>query len=352
MHNFDYSRTWQQALTPDVVSLLTLIHEYKGRQVLLEDSKADTLAQLSDVAKIQSTGASNEIAGISASDDRLKKIVNEKTHPRNKSEQEIAGYRDVLSIIQESYAFLPFKPNIILQLHRKLYRYSGNASSGKFKVTENSVAEVNSFEDKSVRFAIAESRTTPQAIEELCSAYERILKDGDADPLIIIPMAIFDFLRIQPFQEGNGRMSRLLTLLLLYQSGYVVGKYVGVEKFIEQSKETYFEVLQQCSPGWHDNESDYLPFIRYIFGVVLKSYKELFERTELLTKKGVSKPDRVAAVIKDCSGKITKTEILKQCPDVSEITVQRTLAELLKNEEIIKLGGGRYTQYVWNREKN
>ncbi len=351
MHKFDYSEIWQRALTPDVVALLTKIHEYKGQQVLFADSKAETLTQLLEIAKIQSTEASNKIEGIFTSDDRLKKIVNDKTHPRNRNEQEIAGYRDVLSTIHESYAYVPFKPNMILQLHQNLYKYSGTTYSGKFKISDNVIAEVNEFGDKKVRFVPIEAWATPQAVEDLCFAYENILKNGEVDPLVIIPMAVFDFLCIHPFNDGNGRMSRLLTLLLLYRAGYIVGKYISIEKLIEESKETYYETLQQSSYGWHENGNDYLPFVRYTLGIVLKAYKEFFERTELLTKRGVSKPDRVAAIIKNTLGKITKTELLKQCPDVSEITVQRTLAELIKNGDIIKIGGGRYTQYVWNREK-
>ena len=331
MHKFDYSAIWQRALTPDVVALLTKIHEYKVRQLFFVDSKAETLTQLLELAKIQSTEASNKIEGIFTSDDRLKKIVNDKTHPRDGNEREIAGYRDVLSTINESYAYVPFKPNMILQLHQNLYKYSGTMAAGKFKASDNIISE---------------------AVDDLCSAFEKVLKDGEADPLIIIPMTILDFLCIHPFNDGNGRMSRLLTLLLLYQSGYVVGKYISIEKLIEQSKDTYYEALRQSSGGWHENENNYVPFVRYVLGVVLSAYQEFFQRTELLMSKGVSKPERVAAIIKNASGRITKTGILNQCPDVSEITVQRTLAELLQNGDIIKLGGGRYTQYVWNREKD
>ena len=328
-------------------ALVTELHEYKGRQVLFSETKSETLLQLLETAKLQSTKASNKIAGNSTSDDRLKKIVNDKTHPRNRHEQEIAGYSDVLSTIQESYAYVPFKPNIILQLHQNLYKFSGDTAAGKFK-DYNEVVELG----EPVNFARLEAQPPPQAIDSLCSAVENILKYGEADPLIIIPMAILDFLCISPFNAGNGRMSRLLTLLLLYQSGYFVGKYISIEKILEQSQEAFCQAFRQSSYGWHENGSNYIPFIRYILGVVLKAYKELFARTELLRKKGVSKPDRVAAIIKNTLGKITKSEILKQCPDISEITVQRTLAELLRNGEIIKIGGGRYTQYVWNREKD
>ncbi len=341
MHIFDYSKAWQKALTPDIVALLTKIHEYKVRQAFFVDYKAEALTQLLESTKLQSTEASNIIAGVSASDERLKKIVNDKTRPQNRNEQEIAGYRDVLSTINESYAYVPFKSNIILQLHQNLYKYSGDAAAGKFRA----------FNIKSAApYVTVEVQAVPQAVDGLCSAFEEILKDGEVDPLIIIPMAILDFLCVQPLNNGNGRMSRLLTLLLLYQAGYIVGKYISIEKLIEQSQETYRQAIRQSCSDWHENENDYLPFIRYFLGIVLKAYKEFFERTELLTK-GVSKPDRVAAIIKNTSGKITKTEILNQCPNVSEITVQRALAELLQNGDIIKLGGGRYTQYVWNREK-
>lgn len=352
MHKFDYSKTWQKTLAPDIVALLTKIHEYKGRQTAFINSKVENLTRLLDIAKVQSMEASNKIEGIFTSADRLKKIVNDKTNPRNRNEQEIAGYRDVLSIIHENYAYVPFKPNMILQLHQNLYKYSGTTAAGRFKAADNVIAEVDDSGNETVRFLPVEAWETPQATGDLCSAFENVLKDGEVDPLIIIPMAILDFLCIHPFSDGNGRMARLLTLLLLYQAGYIVGKYISIEKIIEQTKETYYETLRQSSVGWHENKSDYKPFIRYMLGVVLKAYKDFFERTELLTKKGVSKPERIASLIKNTLGKITKAEIVRRCPDVSEVTVQRTLADLLQNGDIIKIGGGRYTHYVWNREKD
>lgn len=350
MREYNYDKVWQKLLTPDIVALLTQIHEFKGEQNLFIEAKTDALAQLVEIAKIQSTEASNKIEGISTSDERLKKIVRDKTMPRTRNEKEIAGYRDVLATIHESHDFIPPKPSIILQLHRDLYRFSGLSFGGSYKNANNIITEEVSDGTTFIRFQPVEAWETPEAVEQLCKAYEEIVNTGKADPLMIIPMFILDFLCIHPFNDGNGRMSRLLTLLLLYRSGYIVGKYISIEKMIEQSKETYYEVLQQCSDGWHEGTNDYAPFVQYMLGIVINAYREFSSRVQLLTTSGLSKPERIAEIIKGTLGKITKTEILQKCPDISQVTVQRALNELQKSGKIIKQGGGRYTTYIWNRE--
>ncbi len=350
MRNYDYRSKWQQLLAPDIVALLTQIHEFKGEQNLFVETHSDTLTRLVDIAKIQSTEASNKIEGIYTSDERLKKIVLDKTTPRSRSEQEIAGYRDVLTTIHESYKYIPLRPTMILQLHRDLYKFSGSAIGGNYKNSDNIIAETDAGGNRFVRFQPVPAWETPEAVERACNAYREALQ-SDIDPLLAIPMFILDLLCIHPFNDGNGRMSRLLTLLLLYRSGYIVGKYISIEKVIEQSKETYYETLQQSSVGWHDGINDYTPFVRYLLGVIVAAYRDFFSRVQLLTASGMSKPERIRELIKDTLGKITKAEIMKKCPDVSQATVQRTLIELQKKDEIIKLSGGRYTAYIWNRER-
>lgn len=170
------------------------------------------------------------------------------------------------------------------------------------------------------------------------------------DVLLLLPMFILDFLCIHPFDDGNGRMSRLLTLLILYRSGYFVGQYISIEKLISDTKEDYYEVLQASSWGWHEEKNDYAPFVRYMLGIVIAAYREFGDRVELLTDKTISKSDRITEIIKKSYGKITKSEITKQCPEISQTTIQRALNELVKSSQIIKIGGGRYTSYVWNRE--
>lgn len=351
MRAFDFKTEYNKLLTPEIVAYLTQIHEYKGQQNLFIEAKADALSELLEVAKIQSTEASNRIEGIITTDDRLKKIVRDKTMPKTRSEKEIAGYRDVLATIHESHDFIPPKPSIILQLHRDLYKYSGKSIGGCFKNSDNVIAEELPDGQQIVRFEPVPAWETPEAITALCDAFQTAMQDTDLDPLLLIPIFILDFLCIHPFNDGNGRMSRLLTLLLLYRSGYIVGKYISIEKLIEESKETYYEALQQSSQGWHEGTSDYTPFVRYTLGVVAAAYRDFSARVQVLAVSGMSKPDRIREIIKGTLGKVTKAEIIQQCPDISKITIQRTLADLQKSGEILKLSGGRYTAYIWNREK-
>lgn len=351
MHTYNYASVYDSFLSPDIVALLTQIHEFKGEQVLLAEGQRDTLAQLVEIAKVQSTEASNKIEGIYTSDERLKKLVRDKTTPRTRSEQEIAGYRDVLATIHENHDYIPLKPAIILQLHRDLYRFSGQSIGGSYKNSDNIIAEMDAQGNKFVRFQPVPAWETPEAIEQACQAFDEAVQNADYDPLLLIPCFILDFLCIHPFNDGNGRMSRLLTLLLLYRAGYSAGKYISIEKMIEQTKKTYYEALQTSSAGWHENENDYAPFVRYTLGVIAAAYREFSSRVHALTASGLSKPDRIREIIKETLGKITKAEIIKKCPDISQVTVQRTLIDLQKSGEIIKLGGGRYTSYVWNRER-
>ena len=314
-------------------------------------AKADTLTQLVEIAKIQSTEASNKIEGIYTSDDRLKSLVSNKTNPRTRSEQEIAGYRDVLSTIHESHDFIPVKSPIILQLHRDLYKFSGKSIGGKYKGADNVITEEDSKGNKHVRFNPLPAWETPEAIDSICAAFDEAMVDTDADPLLIIPMFILDFLCIHPFNDGNGRMSRLLTLLLLYRAGYIVGKYISIEKMIEQTKETYYEALQSSSENWHEDKNDYIPFVQYTLGVILAAYRDFSMRVKTLSMSNLPKPERIRELIKETLGKITKTEIMEKCPDISQVTVQRTLNDLVKNGDVLKIGGGRYTAYTWNHEK-
>ena len=351
MRKFDYNDKWENLLTPEIVAQLTAIHEFKGEQNLFIEAKSDTLNSLLEIAKIQSTEASNKIEGIYTSDERLKNLVLNKTMPKTRSEQEIAGYRDVLATIHDSYEFIPVRPSIILQLHRDLYKFSGKSIGGAYKNSDNIIAEEDAEGNRFVRFQPLPAWETPEAIEQICNAFDDVMGRCEADPLLIIPMFILDFLCIHPFNDGNGRMSRLLTLLLLYKAGYIVGKYISIEKVIEISKDTYYEALQSSSQDWHEEKNDYAHFVRYMLGVILSAYREFSERVKVLTTSGMSKPDRIREIIKDTLGKITKTEIMHKCPDISQVTIQRTLNELVKNGNIIKIGGGRYTSYAWNREK-
>lgn len=351
MRSFDYTEKWNKLLTPDIVALLTQIHEFKGEQALYIEAKADVLTQLIEIARIQSTEASNRIEGIYTSDARLKALVKDKTTPKTRDEIEIAGYRDVLNTIHESHDYISIKPNMILQLHRDLYKYEGYDNGGKYKVSDNVIEEVDAQGGKSVRFVPMQAWETPEAVENLCSAFEQAMGSGVIDPLLLIPMFILDFLCIHPFKDGNGRMSRLLTLLCLYRAGYIVGKYVSIEHLIEKTKDNYYECLRESSVKWHEGENDYVPFTQYMLGVIVAAYRDFSARVEIVAARGIPKPQRISKIIRDTYGEITKTQILEMCPDISQITIQRTLADLVQSGDVIKIGGGRYTKYAWNRDK-
>ena len=301
---------------------------------------------LLEVALIQSTGASNRIEGIFTSDKRLEELVSQKAEPRNRSEQEIAGYREVLSTIYEGYEYINPRPNIILQLHRDLYSYSQGAAGGSYKNSDNVIAETDAEGHQKARFIPVPAFQTAEAMEELCARFLEAWEADRIDKLVLIPMFILDFLCIHPFNDGNGRMSRLLTLLLFYKAGYIVGKYVSMEMLMEKTKETYYEALQASSTGWHEGENSYEPFVKYYLGIMLKAYNEFESRVEHLKHRSLSKPDRIKAVIDNKVGKITKKEIMEFCPDISKVTVERTLTDLVKSGYIVKVGAGPSTGYV------
>ena len=346
MRIFDYRKTPEKLLTPEIVQMIASIHEHKGKQELFLEANQDELKTLLEVAMIQSTGASNRIEGIYTTDKRLKELVSEKAEPRNRSEEEIAGYREVLAMIHESYEYIVPRSNMILQLHRDLYSFSRGAVGGNYKNSDNLIAEIDSEGHEKVRFIPVPAFQTAEAVEELCNRFWEAWEADYIDKLILIPMFVLDFLCIHPFNDGNGRMSRLLTLLLFYKAGYIVGKYISMEMLIEKTKETYYEALQASSGDWHENENAYEPFVRYYLGVTLKAYNEFENRVEHLKNRSLSKPDRIKDLIDQKIGKITKKEIMDTCPDISKTTIERTLTELVKNGHIAKVGSGPATGYV------
>ena len=350
MRKFDYSFLDNGLLPANLVNLTSVIYSLKTGAEVRKEEYEKIFTELEKIAKVQSVKSSNAIEGIITSDERIKEIVNQSSEPLNHNEQEIAGYRDVLNTIHSNHDGIPLKPNIILQLHRDLYRFNTVTYGGQYKNVDNVIAEEDESGNKFVRFQPIEAWEVPESMENICSAFNEAIALEAINPLLAIPMFILDFLCIHPFNDGNGRMSRLLTLLLLYRSGYIVGKYISIEKMIETTKDSYYDALQKSSLGWHENNNDYAPFVKYMLSVILAAHREFASRVQIMIESKLSKPERVAKIIEDTLGKVTKQDILDKCPDISETTVQRTLADLLKKHKIIKISGGRYTSYTWNRE--
>ena len=350
MRIFDYAIIPAELMNHELMNLVSAIHEYRGKQELFIEAKPDVMQAMLEIAKIQSTGASNRIEGIYTSEERLAALVKSKAEPRNRSEQEIAGYREVLSLIHDSYDYMVPRTNVILQLHRDLYQFSPASYGGSFKNSDNVIAEIDSSGQSRVRFQPLSAFETPDAVERLTNTFVEAIRTEKYDPLLLVPLFILDFLCIHPFNDGNGRMSRLLTLLLLYRSGYIVGKYISVEMIIEKTKETYYEVLQESSAGWYEGKNAYLPFVKYYLEVILSAYKEFSARVQLMQDRSLSKPERIRRLFANTLQKLSKGMILEKCPDISASTVEATLAALVKEGYIIKIGAGKTTAYIRNTD--
>lgn len=352
--DFDFKKLYSQLLTPEIVALLIEIHEHRGQQNPYIASKKKKLSELSKNAKFQSIDASNRLDGYLCEDEkRFRKLVLDKTMPKNRAERSIAGYRDVLNTIHEYYDYLPLNSMTILEFHRDLYKFERPSFGGAFKNSDNSGAEKLADDSNQVISETLQDSEAPHALRNLCDSYSEAFSSKILDPLLVVPVYILDFLCIQPFDFGNFRLSRLISLLLLQKSGFLVGKFISIEKIIIDSQEKYFESLKQSSEGWLEGTNDYLPFVKYMLNVIVSAYRSLSEKIELLVEsKGLSKFKRVKEIIRESSGNITKTEIAEQCSDISHITIQRALSELISSGTILKIGGGRYTSYAWNLEKN
>lgn len=345
LRKFNYLKLMELSLPVNIYHTIAKIHEYKGKQELYVENYPDILEKMIDVAKIQSTKSSNAIEGIYTNDARLKELMNKKAEPKNRNEEEIAGYRHVLDMIHENYDYIGFNKNDILTLHNQLYSYSYVNHKGKFKTMDNTIVEVDAFGNKKVRFHPVSSFETENYFDEMVEAYNEAVK-ANIPPLILIPTLIHDFLCIHPFDDGNGRMSRILTLILLYKYGYFVGRYISIEMLIEETKDSYYEELQNSSENWHTGENDELPFIKYMLGIFLKAYKECDDRFNLIGKEKLTSPERVFSVIQKSLEPLSKKDIMILCPDISQRTIERALKELQDDEKIKQVGSGRSTKYV------
>lgn len=344
MRDFNYGKLRNIKWDNEVLGLVAQIHEYKGKQTLFLKQKPATLEKLVEIAKIQSTESSNKIEGIVTTATRIKQLCDQKTTPRNRDEEEISGYRDALSLIHENYEYIPIKSSYILQLHQVLYRYSQRGIGGRFKNTQNYITEIKESGEQIVRFMPLDPFETPTAIEKMCESFNRETDACEIDPLILIPAFIVDFLCVHPFNDGNGRMSRLLTTLLLYRAGYVVGKYVSLESKIEKTKESYYKALEKSDINWNREENDITPFIKYILGTVLAAYRD-FEQRVILVEDKSSAIDLVRNAVDNTIGKFTKSDIMELVPSVGKTSVENSLKILIEEGVIGRDGKGKATFY-------
>ena len=341
---FDYSKLIDRKFDKEIINYIGLIHEFKGRQDLFLSQRKVDLDKLVEISKIQSTESSNEIEGIITTNQRFKELMADKTTPRNRSEKEIQGYRFALNMIHESFEYISIRPNTILQLHKEMYQFLDVRFGGRFKDTPNEIDAVYPDGRKVVLFKPLEPYETPDAIQAICDEYDKAINEYNIDPLIVIPVFIHDFLCIHPFNDGNGRMSRLLTTLLLYRSGYSIGKYISLEKKIQISKSEYYEYLQQSSKGWINETQDDTPFIKYLLSTILAAYRDFEDRVDIVGHK-MSALEMVEKAVKSKIGKFTKSDIMELCPEIGRGSVEQSLKTLCEKGIIKKEGNGRATFY-------
>lgn len=344
MRDFNYSIIKNLKWDSDILGLIAAIYKYVGKQELYLKQRPEELEKLVEIAKIQSTEASNAIEGIVTTNTRIRQLVEEKTAPKNRDEQEIAGYRDVLNIIHENFDAIPISRNYILQLHKILYSHMNNPLAGQTKTVQNYISATYPDGHSETLFTPLSPYETPEALDKICEEYNRVIGNMESEPLIAVPIFIHDFLCIHPFNDGNGRISRLLTTLLLYRSGFYVGKYISLEAKIAKNKDLYYDALAASQDGWHEGTDDPVPFIKYLLGTILAAYKDFEERFALVETKR-SALDTVRLATQNEIGRFTKQDIRELCPSLSISSVEGALRKMVAAGELKREGNGKNTCY-------
>ena len=344
MRIFNYTKIKDQKWDSELLGLIAAIYKEAGKQELYLKQRPEDLEKLVEIAKVQSTEASNAIEGIRTTNTRIRQLVAEKTTPKNRSEQEIAGYRDVLSIIHESFDAIPITQNYILQLHKILYSQTNNPIAGRTKNVQNYISATYPDGHTEMLFTPLAPYETPEALDRICEEYNRVIGNMELEPLIAIPVFIHDFLCIHPFNDGNGRMSRLLTTLLLYRSGFYVGKYISLEAKIAKNKDLYYDALSASQVGWHEGKDDPVPFIKYLLGTILAAYRDFEDRFALVETK-LPAIETVRRAAQNKIGRFTKQDIRELCPSLSLSSVEGALRKLVESGELRREGSGKNTCY-------
>ena len=344
MREFNYLAIKDQKWDSEILGLIAAIYKEAGKQEMYLKQRPEELEKLVEIAKVQSTEASNAIEGIVTTNTRIRQLVEDKTTPRNRDEQEIAGYRDVLNLIHESFDVIPITRNYILQLHKILYSHMNNPMAGRTKNAQNYISATHPDGHAEILFTPLPPHETPEALDRICEEYNRVIGNMEIEPLIAVPVFIHDFLCIHPFNDGNGRMSRLLTTLLLYRSGFYVGKYISLEAKIAKNKDLYYAALGQAQVGWHEGREDAVPFIKYLLGTILAAYKDFEERFALVETK-LSALETVRRAAANKIGRFTKQDIRELCPSFSISSIEGALRKLVASGELKREGSGKNTCY-------
>ncbi len=345
MRTFNYSKIKEQKWDSEILGYIAAIYREVGKQEQYLKQRPEELEKLVEIAKIQSTEASNAIEGIVTTNTRIRQLVEEKTTPKNRDEQEIAGYRDVLNAIHDSFDVIPISRNYILQLHKIMYSHMNNPLAGQTKNIQNYISATYPDGHTETLFTPLSPFETPEALDKICEEYNRVIGNFEVEPLIAIPIFIHDFLCIHPFNDGNGRMSRLLTTLLLYRNGFYVGKYISLEAKIAKTKDLYYGALARSQDGWHEGCEDAVPFIKYLLSIILAAYKDFEDRFSIVETK-LPAVEIVRKATQNKIGRFTKQDIRELCPSLSISSIEGSLRKLVKEGDLKREGSGKATYYL------
>ena len=345
MRTFNYSKIKEQTWDSEILGYIAAIYREVGKQEQYLKQRPEELEKLVEIAKIQSTEASNAIEGIVTTNTRIRQLVEEKTTPKNRDEQEIAGYRDVLNAIHDSFDVIPISRNYILQLHKIMYSHMNNPLAGQTKNIQNYISATYPDGHTETLFTPLSPFETPEALDKICEEYNRVIGNLEVEPLIAIPIFIHDFLCIHPFNDGNGRMSRLLTTLLLYRNGFYVGKYISLEAKIAKTKDLYYDALARSQDGWREGCEDAVPFIKYLLSIILAAYKDFEDRFSIVETK-LPAVEMVRKATQNKIGRFTKQDIRELCPSLSISSIEGSLRKLVKEGDLKREGSGKATYYL------
>lgn len=334
-------------ISAEMSKKLMQISELQGKLQNIQSNNIVELDRLVTTAKIQSTDSSNRIEGIKTTDTRLRQLVNNETTPVTRSEEEISGYRDVLDLVHNQYQYIPLTSNSILAMHKNLFSFTASNWGGKFKDIDNQI--INQFPDgtSEVRSNPAPAFITPELVTELCEKYHQSIVLDEIPSLLLTGAFVFDFVSIHPFRDGNGRMSRLLMLLTLYQTKYDVGKYISLERLIERTKDNYYATLFQNSINWLENDNSYESFLNYFLSIILEAYRDLENRLSL--KQQSKEKSATALILNGLQSELrplSKSKLVSLIPSYSEVSIKRALITLQSDNQIQKIGAGRATKYT------
>lgn len=345
MRIFNYSKIKEQTWDSEILGYIAAIYREVGKQEQYLKQRPEELEKLVEIAKIQSTEASNAIEGIVTTNTRIKQLVKEKNTPKNRDEQEIAGYRDVLNVIHDNFDVIPISKNYILQLHKIMYSHMNNPLAGQTKNLQNYISATYPEGHTEILFTPLSPFETPEALDKICEEYNRVIGNFEVEPLIAIPIFIHDFLCIHPFNDGNGRMSRLLTTLLLYRNGFYVGKYISLEAKIANAKDLCYDALARSQDRWHEGCENAVPFIKYLLSTFLAAYKDFEDRFSIVETK-LPAVEMVRKATQNKIGKFTKQDIRELCPSLSISSIEGSLRKLVKEGDLKREGSGKATYYI------